>query len=408
MSILIKGVQLDGTITNILIEGSKITHIGEEKHADTVIDGSGKAAIRPFINGHTHAAMTLLRGYAEDLELDEWLQNHIWPLEKKLTEQDVYNGTRLACLEMIKSGTTFFCDMYWHSLGSVRAVTDMGLRAAVSGVFIDFFDSNTAQEQINWNKKIMNRHFDERITMVLGPHSIYTVSQESLQWIASYAKEHDCLIHIHLSETRREVNECLARHAMRPVQYLDSLGFLSPNVLLSHCIWVDDSEIAILRERGCTIVHNPVSNMKLSSGVFPYEKMKGMRVLLGTDGCASNNNLDMFEEMKCTGLLQKFSSGNPGALPAKAIVSMATDGSFFGVDTSLKPGALADLLLVDLGHHSMVPNHNLVSNLVYSARSECVDTTICNGKILMQGRVVEGEAEIIDAARKTAQDLVKR
>ncbi|MFO7710506.1 MAG: amidohydrolase [Candidatus Woesearchaeota archaeon] len=406
MSLSIKDVLLNGETTNILIEGTKITHIGEFRDAEEVIDAKGMAAIPPFINGHTHAAMTLLRGFAEDLALADWLKDHIWPLENQLTEEDVYVGARLACLEMIKTGTTFFCDMYWHSQGTIRAVNEMGIRAAVSAVFIDFFDKDTAKEQIEKNKEFLVQTND-RVTIMLGPHSVYTVSEESLKWIAGFAREKGLLIHIHLSETEKEVAECVAEHGVRPVHYLDDIGFLGDNVLLSHCIWVDDSEIEILKKRGCSIVHNPVSNMKLSSGVLPYEKLKGLRMMLGTDGCASNNNLDMIEEMKCAGLLQKFATGNPQSLPAREILRMAGDGSFFGLDTGLEVGSLADLLLVDLSHHSLVPGHDLKSNLVYSARSECIDTTICNGRVLMRGRVVEGEKEIVDAAEKTAARLVQ-
>ncbi|MFP4424120.1 MAG: amidohydrolase [Candidatus Woesearchaeota archaeon] len=406
MSLLIKDVLLNGEMTNILIEGTKITHIGEFRDAEEVIDGKGMAAIPPFINGHTHAAMTLLRGFAEDMALADWLKKHIWPLENQLTEEDVYVGARLACLEMIKTGTTFFCDMYWHSPGTIRAVNEMGLRAAVSGVFIDFFDEDTAKEQIEANKEVL-AYGNDRITMMLGPHSIYTVSGESLKWIAGFAREKGLLIHIHLSETEKEVAECVAEKGIRPVHYLDSIGLLGDNVLLSHCIWVDESEIEVIRKRGCSIVYNPVSNMKLSSGVFPYENLKGLRMMIGTDGCASNNNLDMIEEMKCAGLLQKFFTG-PQSLPAEDILRMARDGSFFSLDTGVGVGSLADLLLIDLSHHSLVPRHDLASNLVYSARSECIDTTICNGRVLMRGRVVEGEKEIVDAAERTAARLVQR
>jgi 5-methylthioadenosine/S-adenosylhomocysteine deaminase len=418
MSILIKNVLLDGKKKDVFIEGNIIKEIGEniDCECDETIDGQGKAIIPSFVNAHTHAAMTLMRGYADDMQVMQWLEEKIWPLEGKLTEDDVYWGTKLACLEMIKSGTTFFNDMYWHYHGTARAVEEMGIRAAVSAVFIDLFDENKAKEQIEHNKKLFEetKKYSDRIIFALGPHAIYTVSKESLIWAKKFADENGLLIHIHLSESKNEVDECIKKNSKRPVEYLDEIGFLGKNVITSHSIWLDDNEIDILAKNKVKVVHNPVSNMKLSSGVFPYnkisEKLGKSNIALGTDGCASNNNLDMFEEMKFAALLQKLETNDPSSMPAQEAFDMATvnGAKVFNLDCGeIKEGKLADLLLIDLKNIGLLPRHNLISNLVYSANGSCVDTTICNGKILMQNRKVVGEEEILEKANEIAMKLTK-
>jgi 5-methylthioadenosine/S-adenosylhomocysteine deaminase len=304
MSILIKNVLLNNKKTDIFIKGNKIEKIQENifEKADTIIDGKNKAVIPSFINSHSHSAMTLFRGFADDIFLQEWLETKIWPKEAKLTEEDVYWGVKLACLEMIKSGTTFFNDMYWHPRGTAKAVEEMGIRTAVSSVFIDLFDGQKAKEQMQENQKLFQeiKKYSNRIMFALGPHSIYTVSKKSLKWIKQFADKNNLLIHIHLSETEKEVEDCIKQHGKRPVEYLDEMGFLGKNIIAAHVIWINDKEIDLLKKHNVKIVYNPTSNMKLSSGVMPYEKMKkaGLKIALGTDGCASNNNLDMLEEMK--------------------------------------------------------------------------------------------------------------
>lgn len=415
MSILIKNAILNNKKQDIFIENNLIAKIGKnlEEKADTIIDADNKAVLPSFINAHTHSGMTLMRGYADDMQVMEWLEKKIWPLEAKLTEEDVYWGTKLACLEMIKSGTTFFNDMYWHFHGTARAAEEMGMRAAISSVFIDLFDKEKAKEQIRTTEKLFteSKKYSDRIAFALGPHAIYTVSEESLRWASDFAKKNNLLIHIHLSESENEVKECVKNHKLRPVEYLDSIGFLGKNVIAAHSIWLDEKEIDILTERNVKIAHNPASNMKLSSGILPYEKMKDkLSITLGTDGCASNNNLDMFEEMKIASLLQKLNSEDPTAMPAQEAYDMATiNGSkTFNLNCgSVKEGKLADLILVDLKNINLIPNHNLISNLVYSANGNCVDTVICNGKILMQGKSVEGEEEIIKKANEFANKLIK-
>ncbi len=417
MSILIHNVLIDNSGKDIFIEGNRIKEIGDNIQIDAteVIDGKGKVALPSFSNGHTHAAMVLLRGYADDMPLHEWLTPKIWPVESKLTEEDVYWGTRLACLEMIKSGTTFFNDMYWHYHGVSRAVQDAGIRAAVSAVFLDHFDKKRADEQIALNRRLLEEtsQYGERVIFTLGPHAIYTVSTQSLRWIRSFADEHNIPIHIHLSETQKEVEDCLHRYNRRPVEYLHDIGFLGPSVVAAHVIWVNAKESQMLKENEVKVIYTPTSNMKQSAGIFPYEKLKAAEVPigLGTDGCASNNNLDMLESMKFATLLQKIANWNPASLPADEVFQMATANTFaaFGLPAGeLQTGNLADLILVDLGHVQMVPHHNVIPNLVYSAHSGCINTTICDGKILMRNRIVEGEEEVKRRTQEVAKDLLQR
>ena len=420
MSLLLKDTENYG---NVYIDGGIIAEVGCAAYeADIVIDASNKALVPGFVNTHTHAAMTLFRGYADDLPLRTWLQDYIWPLEAKLTEEDVYWGTKLACLEMIRSGTTAFNDMYWHALASARAVEDMGIRAAISNVFIDIAgesdegDDETVQKENRKLTEKLRSDYSDRIIPALGPHAIYTVSEESLLWTAEFAreKEGDMLIHIHVSETEQEVNDCIGRTGMRPVEYLDHIGFLGPNVVAAHCVWLDDHEIALLARHDVKVAHNPVSNMKLAVGMamrYPELRAAGVRISLGTDGCASNNNLDMLETAKFASLAQKVAANEPTVLPADESLALITKNGADVLRTgggSIAEGSAADLLLIDLLLPEMTPFHNLDSNLVYSAHGGCVDTTICNGVVLMQNRVVPGEAEILRRASEVTYDLVNR
>lgn len=414
MSILIKKVRLQGEIVDVLIRANRFDSIGTniDSPAEVVIDGTGKAILPSLHNAHTHAAMTLMRGYADDMDLHTWLTEHIWPFEAKLTEDDIYWGTKLACLEMIKTGTTFFADMYWHWKGTARAVEEMGLRAALSAAFFDFEDPVRAESM---KRQIMELHnvsrgSSNRIQFILGPHAIYTVSTDSLRWLGAYAAQHGLLIHTHLSETRKEVDDCVAKHGLRPVEYLYSLGLLAPNLSLAHAVWMNDAEMELLARHGVQVVHCPVSNMKLCSGQFDYAGMRrhGVHVALGTDGCCSNNNLDMLEEMKTASLLAKVTAMEPTLFPAADVLAAGTAGgaAVYGLESGrIATGCLADCMLVNLDHERMVPGHNIVSNLIYAAGSACVDTTICDGRVLMQGGRVDGEAEILDRVRETVARL---
>lgn len=414
MSILIKNVRLHGETVDVFIHENRFSSIGTniDAPAEFIINGTGKAILPSFCNAHTHAAMTLMRGYADDLDLHTWLSEHIWPFEARLTEDDIYWGSKLACLEMIRSGTTFFADMYWHWRGTARAVEEMGLRAALSAAFFDFEDPVRAE---NMKAQIQELHaasqdYSPRIQFLLGPHAIYTVSTSSLTWLNAYAQKHGLRLHLHLSETKKEVEDCLAKHGKRPVDYLDSLGMLGPSLILAHAIWMTEAEVRLLAERGVGVVHCPVSNMKLCSGQFDYATMRrlGVPIALGTDGCSSNNNLDMLEEAKIASLLAKITALDPTLCPAQEALDMATvnGADIYGLASGrIASGWLADCILVDLNHVRMVPGHNIVSNLIYSAGSACVDTTICDGRILMQDGVVDGEAEILAQVRATVERL---
>ncbi len=417
MSILIKDAQLDSKTTSVYIEGQRIVSIGEKTEADMVIDGRGKAVLPGLVNAHTHAAMTLFRSYADDMKLQEWLETKIWPAEAQLTPMDIYWGTKLACLEMIKSGTTCFNDMYFHMDMAAKAVHEMGLRAVLCEGFIDIKDKAGSGETLKKTRAVTERIASlrsPRIVPAWGPHAIYTVSTESLKAMKELSDETGYLLHMHLSETQEEVEDCKTEFGKSPARYLEDIGFLGERCVLAHGVWLDSTEIPIIASSGAKIVHNPVSNMKLAVGkAMPYGLLKraGVTIALGTDGAASNNNLDMFETLKFTALLQKFSSHNQTVATAREVWDAATLGGAraLGFDAgAVEEGKLADLILVDLKRAYMVPNHNLYSNLVYSASGDCVDTVICDGNVLMKNRKVASEDEILEKAGSIARDVLRR
>lgn len=417
MSILIKNILYKKKITNIYIENNIIQEIGTKiNEANHIIDGKNKAIIPGLTNTHTHAAMTLFRGYADDMELHEWLEKKIWPIEARLTEKEVYWGTKLACLEMIKSGTTTFNDMYFYGESAGKAVEEMGIRGVISEVFFDMFNIEMREKNIKKTKKGVEKlkNFkSDRIIPALGPHAVYTVSKEGLRLIKELADDENLLIHFHLGETRKENIDCWKQNGKRPVPYLEEIGFLGENLIAAHCSWIIINEIKILAKHGVKISHNPVSNMKLATGgVMPYSEMRenNLVISIGTDGAASNNNLDMFESMKFATLMQKAHRWDQTVMPAYEVYEMATinGAKALGLNAGvIEEGKLADVLLIDLKKPEMTPNHDLISNLVYSANGSCVDTTICNGKILMQNRKVVGEEELLEKAGKVALEFVK-
>lgn len=415
MNLLIKNIILDNNERDIFIEGNKIKKIGKNLNlkAEDKIDGKGeKAALPGLINCHTHSAMTLFRGYGDDLPLKEWLTKKIWPLEKKLTEDDIYWGTKLAILEMIKSGTTTFNDMYWYPEAQIAAAREMGLRAKIGLVMADFLPMGNKENVERLYRKI-NAKKPDYISLTIAPHSIYGVSKENLIWAKNFAKENNLLLHTHLSEAEEEVRGCLKLTKLRPVEYLEKIGFLGENCVLAHSIWLNDKEIKILAKRKCNVVYNPCSNMKLASGIFPYKKLKeaGVNICLGTDGAASNNSLDMFSEMKLASLLQKIKEKDPTIAPGKEIFEIATKNGAKALKINageIKVGKLADLILIDLNKAYFKPGHDFISDIVYSASGDCVSDVICKGKILMRERKIKGEEEIKKEATKRAKLLVKK
>ena len=410
-SISIENVLLDGKSTCVRIEGNRFARIGAAPApADTVIDCRGKMAIvPPFYNAHHHAAMTLFRGYADDMELFKWLNEHIWPAEARLNEEDIYIGAKLAIVEMIKSGTVFFNDMYWQPLSTLRAARDMKVRAAIGLMTICGPDGELLPKCREDNERLLAARSDlpERLIVNHAPHAIYTVSEKALRRIAAEVDEWKLRLHIHVSETAREVEDCRSAHGgMTPVEYLDQLGIIREGAVLAHCVHLTDRDREIIAARGAVIAHMPVSNMKLCSGSFdfPAAVKKGCRVTIGTDGASSNNNLSMLDEMKFAALTAKLKTGDPTAGAAPEILRAATEvgASAFGIDAGvIAEGKLADALLIDLDQPCMVGDYSLTSNLVYSADPSVVDTVICDGEILMRERVIPGEAEIIAAARET-------
>ncbi len=408
---------------SVAIEGNKITAVGKEikEKADVVIDARGKAVLPGLINAHTHLPMTLLRGIADDMPLKLWLENEIWPTEAHLTPKHVHVGALLGCLEMIKSGTTCFADLYFFMEEVAKAVKESGLRAALSYGIIDKDDPKLRKSEIRKGTELIKNYHGSaggRIITMYGPHAPYTCSKECLIEIKELAKKHKVGIHIHLSETvRGDVEVVEKKYGKRPFIYLDEIGFLGPEILAAHCVHLTDEEIDLARKNDVKVAHNPVSNMKLASGIAPVTKYlkNGIVVAIGTDGCASSSNLDMFEEMKVCSLVHKVRESDPTVVSANEVLTMATMGGAKALRWdkeigSIEAGKKADLIIVNLKKPHLTPVHSVISNLVYSANGGDVDTVLVDGKILMQGRKVLtlDEEEILRRAQEAAEDLVSK
>jgi len=398
---------------NIAIDGGRIADIGpgvaDESGDGEVIEGRGKLAIPGLVNAHTHLAMTLFRGYADDMELMPWLSEKIWPLEAKLTAEDVRWGTKLGCLEMIRSGITCYNDMYYFMDETARATKEMGLRAVLSGVLFDM-RPDLIEEAEPFIRRWKN---DDLIVPAVGPHAVYTCSEETLSRALDLAEKHDVMIHIHLSETRSEVESFAKNRGKSPVEYLDSLGFLSDRVVAAHCVWLSPQDVSIIADRGVNVAHCSISNHKLASGIAPLDRLAraGARICLGTDGASSNNSLNLFQEMKTTAIAQKCAHSRPDLFAAGEVWRMATENAYtaFRLDMGLRAGAIADLSLIDLKKPWFCPlaDDNIVSHLVYSAQGG-VETTIVGGRVLMRGGVIPGEEEILERAQEQFRDLLAR
>lgn len=417
----VTGAAIDGETVGVRCAAGLIEEIGPEVAArpgDETIDAGGAPLVPALVNGHTHAAMTLFRGYGGDLPLMRWLQEKVWPVEAKLAAEDVYWGTRQACAEMIRTGTARFWDMYWHPDATARAVEDAGLRAHIGGPLFDA-DGNTEAMQATALENL--EALAERgplIGAALAPHSIYTVSEELLRWTAETATERGVAIHIHLSETEQEVRDCLEQHGERPAAYLDRLGLLSERTVLAHGVWLDEAELATIAARSATLVANPVANMKLTVGGFcpyPAARRAGVAVGLGTDGPGSNDSLDLLADLKVFALTQRHASGDATVLPAEEAWDIATGGRaprLRGEDAGAgeaprrlpSPGSPADFLLLRRDAAELGLG-DLASDLVYAASGSVVDTTVVAGRVLMRGGTVEGEAEILAHAVERAQGL---
>ncbi len=417
---LIKGAKVltpKGVVEgNVLIEENKIAAVGDvADKSDVVIDGRKKAVIPGLFNTHTHAAMVLFRSYADDMVLHEWLEKKIWPLEAKLDSEAVYWGTKLACIEMLKSGTIFFNDMYFFPPAIAKAAEECGIRACVSAAFFDFFNPDLLEENLKKALKDLKEIEKYNVLRAIGPHAVYTVSLDGLRRAAEIAEEMDLFVHFHLAETEKEVVDFKKQHGKPITKALDEIGFLSSRLIAAHSVWLEDAEIELLGKRGVTVSHCPASNMKLCVGkAIKFEEMKkaGVNFTIGTDGAASNNNLDMLEEMKFAALLQKFHYSDPTLMKAEEVFEAATVNAAraFGLKSGvIDEGYLADLVLIDLKKPYLQPEHNLVANLIYAASSGCVDTVIVDGRIVVENGYFMGdetqEIEIIEKTAKIALDL---
>ncbi len=413
MALTVDKVRLGDATVGLRCDQGRIVALGVDvgpEPGDEVIDAAGLVLSPGLVNGHTHAAMTLFRGFGDDLPLMEWLRTRIWPAEGRLAPDDVYWGTRLACIEMLRSGTLHFFDMYWHAEAAARAVRDSGLRGTLSGVII-----NTGAGPESLRSQALAT-LDEvadvggRVRPCLGPHAIYTVERDDLAWVAQTAAERDVPVHIHVSETRREVEDCIDAHGLRPVPYLDSLGLLGPGTLLAHGCWFEPAELATVAERGATVVTNPVSNMKLATGrAFPYLDAvdHGVAMGLGTDGAASNNGLDLFQDMKVLSLLHKHTTDDPSVLPAADVLALAAGrrSPLLG-GRPVAVGEPADFLLIDADLPELGPG-DLTANLVYAATGYCVDTAVVDGEVVMRGRRVPDQDEVLAECHARAARLTE-
>ncbi len=408
----------------VAIENGEIIAVGSradilaEYDAKTIIDGAGKALIPGFVNGHTHSAMVMFRGMADDLDLMTWLQNYIFPMEGRYVDEDLIEaGTSLACYEMIQSGTTSFVDMYFYPDVIAKVVDKCGLRATISTPMIDFpspgfngWDDSYAAG-VDFVKRWKGKH--SRITPALAPHAPYTVSEEHLRAAFETARELDVPISIHVAEDQAETNTIAEKYDTTSVQLLAGMGMLEQTTIAAHVVWPDERDIELLSGSKVGAIHNPTSNMKTGAGVAPIPALldAGVHVGLGTDGAASNNDLDMWEEMRLAALIHKGVASDPTVMPAAVALKMATRGGAIAVGMgetgALQVGLRADMIQVSLDSARLTPLYDVVSQLVYAANSSDVVTSIVDGQLLMQDRKVLtlDEASIKEAVEKIAVQI---
>ncbi|APX97822.1 amidohydrolase [Natronorubrum daqingense] len=411
------------TRADVLIDqdGGEILEIGDglAGDADETIDASGSLVTPGFVNGHSHVAMTLLRGYADDKPLDAWLQEDIFPTEAELTPEDVHVGAKLGLLEMIKSGTTAFADMYFMVPQIADAVEEAGLRARLGHGVITVASNDEearadAQEGLEVAEALDGRA-DGRISTAFMPHSLTTVGSEYLEEFVPKARELGVPIHFHGNETANEVTPIVEERGVRPMAYAAERGMLEEGDFLAHGVHLDESEIGLLAEAGTSVIHCPASNMKLASGIAPVQRMldAGVTVGIGTDGAASNNDLSMLDETRDAAMIGKLKDGDASAVDAESAVRMMTQGSAdaIGLESGrLEEGAPADLAVIDLEQPHLTPHHDLVSHLAYATAAADVRHTICDGQVLMRDRDVLTleEESVRTAAGEAAMALVER
>lgn len=378
------------------IENDRISFVGESEPVDfkpdEIIDGIHKLAMPGLVNSHTHSPMTLFRSYADDMHLEKWLFDYIYPAEDKLNGDYAYWGSMLGIAEMIKFGTTAFADMYFYMDDVAKAVLKTGIRACLSRG-CQKFDENDANSDIRLKENIelyntYHQKGDGLINVFIGPHAVYTCTPQYLKECYETAKELNTGLHIHLSETRIEVANCIEKYGATPIEHCYKQGILDSTVLAAHCVHPTEKEIQILKETGVNVVHNPESNLKLASGIAPIPKYlnNGINVCLGTDGASSNNNLNMFEEIHLASLINKGINYDATLVGAYDVLKMATVNGAkalgFSNTGKIAKDYKADIILLDIDKPHFLPKHDLIANLVYSAQGSDVDTVIVNGKIL--------------------------
>lgn len=423
MSILLKNATLaSGKKADILTEGSAIAKIAPSiaARAEEKLDATGKIALPGFINTHTHAAMSLFRGIGEGARFHEWL-SAVRKAEAKATAKQISAGVRLACAEMLRSGTTCFSDMYFYMDEAAKAVKESGMRACLGYSTVDMgrsgFDEKKRKSELSTCEKFIKEwrgKAEGRITASVPPHSIYLCSQELLEESKALSEKYGVPLHIHLSETRKEVFDCLQAHKMRPAFYLDSLGALTQRTIAAHCVYLTKEEIRLLSSRGVSASLCPASNLKLAEGgIAPYPEMRalGMNVSLGTDGAASSGSLSMLHSMRLLSLIVKNSRWDASAAPAEQMLYAATAGGAraLGMNAgALEEGRLADIILLDARAANIAPTQSIASSIVYAAHAGNVTDSIIGGRLVMRaGKLLTlDEEKIVEEAEKEAQRLV--
>lgn len=427
MSILIKNVayldiENEKIIDNVdvYINGNLIEKIGKnlKVNANEVLDGNSKLLTPGFVNAHTHLGMSYFRNYADDLNLMDWLEHKIWPIEDKLNSEDIYWSSALSIIENIRSGVTSVCDMYYEMHKVADAAIKIGIRGVLTRGLTD--TDGKGIEKLNEFDKIYNTYHNAsngRIKLVPAPHAIYTCSTEFLKEISKRAQEkYDKIINIHLSETITEVENSKKLYQMTPIEYIHSLGLLDNHVIAAHCVHITDSEIKLVKDKNFYPVYNPSSNLKLASGFTPVEKIinSGIKMAIGTDGDSSNNSQNFINEMHIGGIVNKAVEMNEKAIPAIEILKMATINGATALGFNnlglIKEGYIADLTIFDLNSNSFTPKNNLISALVYSANSNDVKTVICDGKIILKDRIIQNidENHVRKVLNKRWEDIKKR
>ena len=422
MGILIKKIMCAGDSENlhdIYIHGNKIAGIDEKTAGFTLtdtVDGKNRMLIPGLINSNIHTYMSVFRNGADDLAFNDWLFNHIFPLEEKLEAEDAYWGSMLSIVEMIKSGTTCFSDTHMHPDESVRAISVSGIRAVVSRGLVgkDRMDTEGERRMAEAKSEITEWKQTERMTFMLAPHSIYSCGEEYLRYVREEAERLGVGIKINLSESRKEFDDCMAERGCTPVAYADKLGLINSKTLAVHCVYLTDSDIRILAERGASVAINPSSNMKLGNGFAPVSKLlaAGVNVCMGTDSAAANNTISMLHEMNMAALCYKGAEKNAGVVTATDVFRFATENAAkaLGLENEIgriKVGLKADLVTININNEHFMPATNAVSALTYSAAAADVDTVIVDGKILMDKKVLKtiDEEHVFFAANRIAKRI---